>query len=230
MEIAFQENSRISQADLAFKIAAVNRQMREDLAPAYLEEPWPCNSYKSLVGLPAGTFWAISVLDDIDAPGAAGFHDYAAGLAYGRVRASADPLDATCESHEAAELWADPRCSIWIPMPDGRFTAREICDACEADRYDIEVTIGAETRRIWVSDFLLPAWFVSGAPRPYTFLDSVDEPFGLSRNGGGYRLVREQNGNISSDFGRHSPFPVMRNRMAKKIADPLSRTARRGLR
>jgi hypothetical protein len=101
------------------------------------------------------------------------------------------------------------------------------CDPCEQDRYDIEVTIGDETRRIWVSDFVLPAWFVPGAPSPYTWLDTVDEPFGLSRNGGGYRLIRDADGSLSSDFGRHAPDTA---KLARKVADPLSRTHRRGLR
>jgi hypothetical protein len=115
-------------------------------------------------------------------------------------------------------------------MPDGRETAREICDAVEGDRYQIEVTIGDETRKIWVSDFVLPAWFVRDAPGPYSFLDTVDEPFGLSRNGGGYRLIRDHLGNISSDFGSAASFSFMSAKMECKISDPLSRTARRGLR
>lgn len=228
MEIAVQENSRlIEPADLAFLVRAVNIQMREHWAPAYDEEPWPVRSYLDLHGLSAGTFWPMAIMDGIDAPGALGFHDWVAGLAYGRVLASRDPLDATTLSHEALELRGDPRCDIWMPMPDGRQTARELCDACEADRYDVEVVIGAETRRIWVSDFVLPAWFVPGAPGPYTFLDSMDEPFGLSRNGGGYRLIRDRLGNVTSDFGRRPP-PF--GRMTEKIVNPLSRSARRGLR
>lgn len=229
MEIAAQENSKLlTAADLAFQARAVNLQMEQHWAPAYLEEPWPVRSYATLQGLPAGSFWPLAILDDLGAsPGTLGFHDFIAGLAFGRVLANHDPLDATTLSHEALELRGDPRCELWLPMPDGRFTARELCDACEADRYGIDVTIGDETRKIWVSDFVLPAWFVAGAPGPYTFLDTVDEPFGLSRHGGAYRLVRDATGYVSSDFGHHAPDHA---RMAKKIADPLSRTARRGLR
>lgn len=229
MEIACEENSKLlTAADLAFQVRAVNRQMELDWAPAYMEEPWPCRSYASLQGLAAGSFWPLAILDDLDGPaGAIGFHDWIAGLAYGRVLASGDPLDATTLSHEALELRGDPRCDLWLPMPDGRQIAREMCDPCEGDRYDVEVTIGSETRKIWVSDFVLPSFWVPGAPGPYTFLDTVDEPFGLSRNGGGYRLIKDKSGNVSSDFGRHAPDHA---RMAKKIADPRSRTARRGLR
>src|SRR5579872_1594597 len=227
MEIACQMNSRVlSDADFAFQARAVNQQMEQHWAPAYEDEPWPVRSYSTLQGLPAGTFWPIAILDDIDKPGAAGFHDDVAGLVFGRVQANADPTDATTLSHEALELRGDPTCDVWLPMPDGRQAARELCDPCETDRYQIEVTIGAEARRIWVSDFVLPAWFVPGAPGPYTYLDTVDAPFGLSRSGGGYRLIRDKYGAISSDFGRL----VTREHMGRKLQNPMSRTYRRGLR
>lgn len=225
MEIALAENSRMSQADLAFKVAACNIQLREHWAPAYLEEPWPANSYKTLAGLSAGSFWPIAILDDIDEPGALGFHDWVAGLAYGRVMANADPLDATTESHEILELRGDATCSIWLPMPDGRRVAREIADPVQSDTYTILVTIGSETRNMIVSDFILPSWFLPGAPGPYSFRDNVDEPFGLSRNGGGWRLVKDIDGEVRQDFGKHA-----RPRMTSHPLDPLSRTYRRGVR
>ncbi len=233
MEIACQASSRLlTPADFAFQARAINIQMEQHWGPAFAEEPWPVRSYATLSGLPAGTFWPLAILDDIDKMGALGFHDDVAGLAFGRVLASVDPLDATTLSHEALELRADPRCDLWLPMPDGRQVARELCDPCERDRYDIEVTIGSETRRIWVSDFVLPAWFVAGAARPYTYLDTVDAPFCLSRTGGGYRLIRDPDGFISSDFGRELDpnWHHMAARMDRKAADPLSRTHRRGLR
>ena len=227
MEIAVQENSRLlSPADLAFQVRAVNMQMELDWAPAYQDEPWPVRSYATLAGLPVGSFWPMAILDNIDKPGALGFHDDIAGLVFGRVLAGTDPDDATTLSHEALELRADPRCDMWLPMPDGRFVAREMSDPCEGDKYDVEVKIGGETRSIWVSDFVLPAWFVSGAPGPYTFLDMVDEPFGLSRSGSGYRLIKDRYGNVTSDFGRNVPAV----HMSKKMGDALSRTHRRGLR
>jgi hypothetical protein len=230
MEIACQETSRLlSPADLAFQVRAVNIQMERDWAPAYDEEPWPIRSYAGLSGLAAGSFWPMAILDDIDTPGALGFHDWVAGLAYGRVLAGRDPLDATTLSHEALELRGDPHCNLWLPMPDGRSVAREMCDPCEADHYDIEVTIGAETRQIWVSDFLLPAWFVPGAPGPYTFLDVVDQPFGLSCNGGGYRLIRDAHGHVESDFAKNDDWTALEVKMQRKVRDPRSRTARRGV-
>lgn len=231
MEIAVQINtSRLTGSDLAFQARAVNIQIEQHWAPAYLDEPWPVRSYASVLGLVAGTFWPVVILDDVGKPGALGFHDDVAGLVFGRVKAPSDPNDGSTLSHEALELRGDPRCDVWLPMGDGREVARELCDPCEQDQYAIAVTIGGETRSILVSDFVLPAWFVPGAPGPYTYMDTVDQPFGLSRNGGGYRLIRDQHGVITSDFGRHDTFPKMFDRMAAKVADPMSRTYRRGLR
>ncbi len=217
----------MSQADLAFKIAAVNVQLREHLCPAYMEEFWPCKSYKTLNGHAAGTFWPIAILDNIGTPNAVGWHDFQAGLAYGRVTANSDPQNATTESHEACELRMDPECSIWLPMPDGRKIAREVCDPCQENSYAIDVTIGSETRSIFVSDFVLPAYFVEGAQRPYSYLDAIDEPFGLSRSGGGWRLLKDRDGKVTSDFGR---FPRNVRAMASRAVDARSRTYRRGFR
>jgi len=231
MEIAVLESSRVlGPADLAFLVRAVNIQMERDYGPAFMNEPWPVRSYASLQPLKPGTFWPMALMDFIGQPGALGFHTEDAGLVYGRVLASEDHLDGTTLSHESLEMRGDPTCETWIPMGDGRSVAYELADPCEADSYAIAVTIGDETRAIRVSDFVLPAWFVPGAPGPYTFLDTVDAPFGLSRNGGGYRLIRDAHGNVSSDFGRHGVTSAAIAKMARKIADPRSRTARRGLR
>jgi hypothetical protein len=229
MEIACEIRTKsLTDADLAFLCRAVNFQMENHMAPAYAEEPWPVRSYATLAGLSAGSFWPLAIIDDVGKDGALGFHDWIAGLSFGRVTTPKDPHDGSCLSHEVGELRGDPNCNIWIPMPDGRSVAYERNDPCEQDQYGITVTIGDETRSILVSDFVLPAWFVPGAPRPYTYLDTVDAPFGLSRNGGGYRLIRDKDGTISSDFdGRYA---VMHDRLSKKVADPLSRTYRRGLR
>lgn len=212
--------------DFAFVVRAVNTQMREHFAPAYLEEPWPVRSHLSLQGMASGTFWPIAILDTIGMSGALGYHDFTAGLSYGRCLVSV-PNDGTTLSHEALELRADPRCDLWLPMPDGRHIAREVCDPCQGDVYVVEVEIGDETRSIWVSDFVLPAYFVPGAPPPYTYLDSIDEPFGVSRNGGGWRLIRDASGRVTSDFGAGTPNL---RAMAARAIDPLSRTHRRGYR
>jgi hypothetical protein len=227
MEIACIERSALDKASLAFQVRAVEIQMRQ-WAEAYEEEPWPVRSYAVLPpGVPVAV---MSILDEIDEPGADGFHDDTLGLPFGRCRVAKDINDATTLSHEVLELRADPYCNLWLPLPDGRRIAREISDPCQEDRYALKVTIGAESRWIWVSDFVLPAYFVEGSQRPFTWCDTIDEPFGVSRNGGGWRLVREAAGKVTSEFGPFGASPALAGAMARRAKDPGSRTHRRGVR
>jgi hypothetical protein len=218
----------MSRADLAFQVRAVSLQL-EKLAEAYGDEPWTVRSYATVPE--GGDFAQMIILDDIDEPGALGFHDKTIlGKAYGRCKVTKDPLDASVLSHECLELALDPLCDLWLPLPDGRRIAREACDPAQDDSYVIPVTIGSETRNIWVSDFTLAAYWVDGAPPPYTWLNVIDEPFGVSRNGGGWRLVRDQHGKVTSEFGPLGATPELNAAMAKRAKDPDSRTHRRGVR
>jgi hypothetical protein len=233
MEIAFIEDvPELEQRDLAFMCAALNKQMREHFAPAWVEEPWPVKAYKSAKALPVGSFWPISIQTRLDLEGAAGYHAFEAGLAYGRVRWEGEHYTALTASHEALELRVDPRCNRWLPIGGGRYAAIEICDPCEADSYQIPVTLFGETRQVTVSDFVLPAYFVKGERGPYTYLNTIDSTvhdLALSRNGGGYLLLREPGGQVIDYWGRKK-LGLMRARAPKgwaKAQDPLSRVVRR---
>lgn len=211
-------------------VEALNIQMRDHFAPKWGFEPWPCKAYKTLVGLPIGSFWPIAILPDIKAPNAAGYHDFAAGLVYGRVRwdGTVDGTSVTA-SHEALELRADPYCNKWVPISSTKKVALEVCDPCEGDTYGIDVVVFNERRNVKVSDFVLPSYFQKGAPRPYTYLDTIDKnvfELGLSRNGGGYLLVQEKGQVIDywgkRFFGRKKPLAAF-----NKSEDSLSRISKR---
>ncbi len=219
----------MSQGDLAFLVRAVDVQMQQ-YADSYLEDDWAVRGYATLDGLPGDQIAAMSILDEVDEPGALGYHDSNVGIPFGRCKVSKDPTDGTTLSHECLELRADPFCNLWLPLPDGRKIAREICDPVQNDSYIVKVTIGSETRNIWVSDFVLPAYFVPGSQGPYSFCDNVDEPFGVSKNGGGWRLVRDERGNITSEYGTIGVTPELLEAMRKRANDPGSRTNRRGYR
>lgn len=231
MEIAFEEKvSDLSDRNLVFMIEALNIQMREHFAPKWGFEPWPCKAYKTLTGLPLGSFWPIAILPKLDTTGVAGYHDFMAGLVYGRVRwdGTFDGTSVTA-SHEALELRGDPYCNKWVPISSTKKVAMEVCDPCEGDTYDIEIVIFGERRKVKVSDFVLPSYFQRGAPRPYTYLDTIDKnvfDLGLSRNGGGYLLVQE-NGRVVDYWGKRlfgrKPAPED----FKKREDSLSRVSRR---
>jgi len=231
MEIAFEEKvSDLSDKNLTFMVEALNIQMRDHFAVKWGFEPWPCKSYKTLVGLPIGTFWPIAILNDINAPDAAGYHDFAAGLVYGRVKwdGTFDGTSVTA-SHEALELRADPYCNKWISIGPTKQVALEVCDPCEGDTYSIDVKIFNEKRAVKVSDFVLPAYFQKGAARPYTYLDSIDRnvfDLGLSRNGGGYLLVRDK-GQVVDYWGRKLFGKKKAPEGFSKGKDPLSRFSKR---
>lgn len=209
MEIAFEESvSQISQTDLSFMCAALNVQMREHYAPSWQEEPWPVRAYPDVSRLPIGTFWPISIMSELDIDGALGYHSWKAGLSYGRVRWS-DSFDKTCitASHETLELRLDPLANRWVKTGSDKFVAIEACDPVQGDSYEIKVALFNETRVVKVSDFVLPAYFVQGAKRPYSYLDNLDKnafDMGLSRNGGGYLITRDSRQNVTNYFGKKS--------------------------
>jgi hypothetical protein len=232
MEIAFEEKiSDLTDKNLAFMIEALNIQMRDHYCKAWNQEHWPCKAYKSIRDLPVGTFWPIAILPSLDISGVAGYHDFAAGFVYGRVRWDGSfNGTALTASHEAIELRGDPYCNKWVDIGGGRKVAFEKCDPCQGDSYEIEVKIFGEIRKVKVSDFVLPSYFKKDGKRPFTFLDTIDEnvfSLGLSRNGGGY-LITQKNGVVSDYWGKKRFFGKVQPPLTfTKDQDPLSRHSKR---
>ena len=234
MEIAFEETSaHISSSDLSFLCEALNIQMREHFAPAWLEEPWPIKAYPDVSRLPVGTFWPISIMDTLDIEGALGYHSWRAGLSYGRVRWS-DDFDTTSvtASHEALELRLDPLANRWVKIGDGSYVAIEACDPVQRDSYGIDVEIFGVKRKVMVSDFVLPSYFVKGAKGPYSYLDNLSKnvfDLGLSRNGGGYLIRKDGKQNVTNYFGQSLMSRIMGNRglISPSFSDPFSRSTKR---
>lgn len=225
----YSRSARLQPGDLAFQVRAVFQQAKQ-LADAYLEALVPIRSYTTLDGM-QGDFAAMAILDDLDQAGALGYHDVdGKKRPFGRCKAAKDPNDATTLSHEFLELARDPGTDLWLPMPDGRSIAYEICDPCQEETYQINVTIGDESRWITVSDFVLPAYFVAGAPGPYSHCDTIDTPFGTARGGGGWRLLKDSSGKVVSDFAGLDPRPTVVAALAARGRDPGSRSYQRGLR
>ena len=135
-------------------------------------------------------------------------------------------------THELAETAGDAGCNVWADGNDGSEYAHELCDAVEAQTYEID--------GVSVSNFLLPAFFVSGAPGPYDFMSAglvpgavgPAKPFATAA--GGYQIVR------SAGTGEHQVTAAVLPstldassrfmRRTAKRARPESRQSRRGLR
>lgn len=226
MQIGIVSKSKhITDDVLAFAAKACDAQVIE-CAAAWDVEPTPVAFYAREQDLPARDVRIMAVVDGIDAPGALGFHDDALGVIYGRVLAQDIAGTTTTLSHECLEELIDPTCDKWRPIAGGdRLTALEVCDAVEADTYEIEVEIMGERRPVVLSNYLLPRWFdpaANGGAGPFDRLHTLGAPFSMSP--GGYMLVRNRGSNeIESVFARGG-----QPRMAAKRRNPDSRLHRRG--
>jgi hypothetical protein len=106
----------------------------------------------------------------------------------------ADPISVTT-SHEALEMFTDPRANEYCFDFDRYLWAREVCDPVQERSYKIE----AGGMRVPVSDFVLPAYFNPDASGPYDHLRVLKKPFSLDK--GGY-AVRERFSKDEEKYGR----------------------------
>jgi len=235
-QVAVINSSSLDDAILAFQVAACDIQMARDFAPAWAgTEPSPVRFYAKTDELPTGSDAAVicTMEDTMDEPGVLGYHTDALGVQYMRVGARGWDTSTTL-SHEVLEWKGDPTAAAWVPIPKGLLgnwthIAAEMCDPCQGDSYLIEVEIFGRKEQVKVSDFLLPSYFDPNGKRPFTFLDTIDEPFGLSRNGGGYRsLLNAKTGQtMQSVAGMHALDETALETVHRKLANRFSRTVRR---
>lgn len=233
MEIALENRSKINDTELAFVCAAIAKQMKEHFCPAWTEEPWAVKFYKELDNLSIGSFWPVSVLPNLGEQGAAPFEKWVPGLSYGCIREGNGHAPISIEaSHTCLELRMDPRCIKWVHLGQGCFAAVEICDPCEGVSYEIDVTVLGEKRKILVSDFVLPSYFVRGARGPYSFCNAIETTIherGLASSGNGYLLLRLPHGEVIDWWGK-TRFGISNKKAPaswKKGEDYLSRIFQR---
>ena len=93
-----------------------------------------------------------------------------------------DPISVTA-SHEALEMFTDPRANEFCFDGDQHLWAREVCDPVQSGSYKIL----AGGMRVPVSNFVLPAYFNPWAPGPYDHLGVLKKPFSLDK--GGYAVL-----------------------------------------
>jgi len=213
------EDGCVSLDVLAFIAAAVNLQMRRDVAPVWGDDVWTCVALDSLAGVkPTETRKILTFKKKLHVAGALGFHtqtsggvDYAEALAPA-ARPAGEAIDGTTTSHEVIETFGDPTCNAYVRGPSGRRLARELADPVEADAYPISVRIGPETRQVMVSNFVLPSWF-HGGPGPYDHLKRLDLPEELTA--GGYFEYLDENDHSQQIFadarGRQAWLAKMTN-------------------
>jgi hypothetical protein len=225
-------SSSIDPAQLALWVNAWDAQARE-FAAAWNVEYKPVVLYATPNDLPTdtGEFQLLTIEDDIEAPGAEGFHDDQLGVIFARVLP-----ENNCEavSHEILEMMADPTCDQYRDVGDGsgRQQAVEVADPCEEDHYMQSAQIGDQPPQdVPVTNYVLPSYFDPKGTAPFDRMGKLSAPFSL--DAGGYAIIREPDGSTQDVFAK--PHVVAHAeqtersmaRRKQKEANPRSRLARR---
>ncbi len=167
--------------------AALNKQVTRDFGPLW-EVGATVSGFDTLESVPVD-YWPVIIRDDINQPGAAGYHTDDNWQPFSLVQA--DDSWALTSSHEALEMLADPFGSRTIagspppasPDPISQFDRViylvEVCDPCESEQ--LAYTVNGVT----VSDFITPHYYdpngTSGAQ--YDFQGNLEGPHTVLEGG-----------------------------------------------
>jgi hypothetical protein len=132
-----------------------------------------------------------------DAPGAIAYHatdGSGVAVAYDAITLSDSLMGAgnsvsVAISHELCETAGDAGCNVWTDDGTGTEHARELCDAVEAQSYQLDAT------NVWVSNFVLPAFFIPNHAGKFDFMSTLGvnpgAPFmPFQTSPGGYQILR----------------------------------------
>ncbi len=174
--------------DVATVAAALQKQATRDFGPIWNVSATVA-AFAKLEDVPVD-YWPVIIRDDIDEPGAAGYHTDDQGQPFALVQADETwPLTA---SHETLEMLADPFGSRTIAgKPPQQITKGpvaklkrvlylvEVADPCEDDQFAYKVN------NVTVSDFITPHYYdpvVSTSTR-YSFQGSIKAPHQVLEGG-----------------------------------------------
>ncbi len=201
-EIAFVNGvGAMDPTDFAFAVEAIRVQLREHFLPAWqhllpVKRPLEVCGYTRTTDLAPGSFAPILILPSLDKADVLGDHGgfEVSDSAWGRSLP-----DSTVMSHEAMELAGDPFGNRWIALPSGVVTALEVCDGVENDHYAIRASIGGQSRDVWVSNFVHPAYFGEGVGQ----FDHMGLCTGPGDNRG-YLVTQQDDGSTINVFAAHA--------------------------
>jgi hypothetical protein len=227
----------VTFSDISVIAAALQKQATRDFGPIW-QVSATVSAFEALESVPVD-YWPVIVRDNIDQPGAAGYHTDDNGQPFSLVEADAQwQLTA---SHETLEMLADPfgnRTIAGSPPPQAppplsaltRVTYLvEVCDPCE----DAQFAYGVNGQQL--SDFITPHYYdpngATGAQysfrgnirAPHTVLESGYVSFGNPVTNEWFQILAE-NGLIKvQDLGK-----LNRNgRSLRETIDDLVRNVRR---
>jgi hypothetical protein len=207
------ETSHVSFKRLSSVAAALQKQVTRDFGPLWNVHA-TVDAFDALESVPVD-YWPVIIKDDINEPGAAGYHTDDQGQPLALVQF--DSGWALTASHEALEMLADPfgnRTVAGDPPPqmpangpklDRVVYLVEVCDPCETITYSVN---GQH-----VSDFITGHYYDPNSgpavrysfrgkiTAPHTVLDGGYVSFGNPANNNWYQIV-VQNGKVQlSDLG-----------------------------
>jgi hypothetical protein len=202
-----RETDRITDEQVSAMAAAIDKQVRRDLAPVWVTLPRPVRPLAAGTQVPEGD-QLLRLVEVSDEAGALGYHfeapgDFVTGIvAVGAILdAGSQPLSgpyavSTVVSHEVCEMVVNPWVSGWSDTGKGWMVATEVCDPVQGDYYEIN--------GVAVSDFVTPDFFspvVSPNDR-FDHLGRVSAPFEIAP--GGY-VLNYEDGQINTYFGTVRP-------------------------
>jgi hypothetical protein len=230
------DTKAIDTAQVSQVAAAVQKQVTRDFGPIWGITA-TVDAFDKLESVPVD-YWPVILRDDINQPGAAGFHTDDHGQPFSLVQVDASwPLTV---SHETLEMLADPfgnRTIAGSPPPQARdkkvghfkrvVYLVEVCDPCETQTYSIN--------GIDVSDFITRHYYDPGGGKgsqysfrgqveaPHTVLDGGYVSFGNPADNHWYQIVVEQGKAELRDLG----VLKTNGKSLRETGDSMAREARK---
>lgn len=179
-----------------------------------------------------------------EAPGAAAYHQVVDGVpdievsvaAFEGMTTGQDPMSAGID-HEIKETLCDLGANQWATEADG--TTARACEACD----EVQNALYAARNGVMLSNFLLRAAFIPGAPPPWDYLGVKTTAEDASQ---GYAIVAQvvNEQEVQAHAMGHGPLGAhvhqgrlvhlrgnaLTDKQALRKASPYSRTFRRGVR
>ena len=219
--------------------AALQKQVTRDFGSLW-DVDGTVDAFDSLESVPVD-YWPVILRDDINQPGAAGYHTDNNGQPFSLVQVDdAWPLTA---SHETLEMLADPFGNRTVagspppqaPKPISKFPRVtylvEVCDPCESAQY------AYAANGVQVSDFITPNYYdpTAAAGVRYSFGGNIAKPhevleggyvsFGNPVDNHWYQII-VQNGKASvRDLG---VIQASNGKSLRELVDSAVREARKG--
>lgn len=177
------QSSKVKADKLQEVAAAIQKQVTRDLAPIWNISA-TISVFSSLRSLPVG-YWPIIIKDDINQPGAGGFHSKKNNQPFALIKASDDDEWILSTSHETIEMLIDPSGNTTVAgdslkQGQGRVLyLLEACDPSEAGEFAYSIN------GITVSDFITPHYHdpVASPSVRYSFTGSITAPRQVLKGG-----------------------------------------------